>query len=259
MDTSTFPIQPELPTPVLSDKKATVEDIARLNATLELTKGDRKAAANILGTSLTRINGLIATYHSLSTRWRISDKVAAGETEINDVTTIDREENKAIALTEEEKRSIALASQEKKLNKSLAKLGFKSQEIEAISSVESFAGQHFQETLSIMHGSMLKSAMRLMLLAERIEQEHLQNEGLDERERKWWWDCYFRILEQMRHMNSETNKAALTRSLIDLKRKEKDTLGKPGYSTPGVMIQVNNNGAKTNVSAGQTGEPPPQE
>lgn len=235
------------------------EDVAKVNSALELTNGDRKAAAELLGAPVGRINSLITNDHSLRARWQISDASAAGETEINDVTIVDREQPKVLALTEEEKRSIALASQEKKLNKSLAKLGFKTKEIEAISSVESFAGQHFQETLSIMHGSMLKSAMRLMLLAERIEQDHLQNDALDEKERKWWWDCYFRILEQMRHMNSETNKAALTRSLIDLKRKEKDTLGKPGYSTPGVLIQVNNNGNKSNVSAGQTGEPPPQE
>lgn len=225
-----------------SDGRATVtaEDIARAHKALEAAKGDRKFAAEILGIEPGRLAMWIARYPQLHAQWSGERPTQLGEVKVKDeIDAVARTLPKPLALTEPQRMAIALEMNEKKLNKSLAKLGFKQNEITAISNVEEFAGEHFQSTLSIMHGGLLKSAMRLMLLAERIESTYLQDESLEERDRKYWWDTYFRILEKLRDFNEQTNKAALTKALIEMKKKESGGgMSKPGFS-PQTAIQIN--------------------
>lgn len=229
---------PEIPIPE-AGSRVSAEEIVRLNRALEITKGNLTAAAKMLAVPITRVKDAVRTIPALEI-WR-KDEVTLTTTPVE--ASIDVEVNRVLpetlALSQAEKRAQALMVTEKNLNKSLTRLGFKSTEIEAISAVDEFAGQHFEQTLSIMHGGMLKSAMRLMLLTERIEKEYLQDEGLDEKDKRWWWDVYFRILENLRMMNDQTNKAALTKAMIEIKKKEAQAnkLGKPGF-TP-IQINVN--------------------
>lgn len=239
--------EPEAPEPLINPGRKTAEDIAKINAAMEAAHGNTADAADILGIERNRLRALIQSHQGLSARWTVSTETLEGETKINDITAINRVPPKPIALTEREKVAVALTVQDRKLNKSLRKLGFGQSEVEAISSVEEFAGQHFEETLTIMHGGLLKSAMRLMMLAEKIERQYLQDEGLEERDRKWWWDQYFRIIEKLRDMNEQTNKAALTKALIELKKKESEGGGgqnKKIAFQPLSAVQVNVNGAK---------------
>lgn len=222
--------------------KLTSEDIAKVNKAMEACDGNRKAAAEVLGMPYQKLVETVVKVPALYARWGNDKAVLGGEVMVNPVTTINRVPPTPTGLSASERRAAALVVQEKRMKKSLSRLGFQKAEIEMISSVEEFAGKHFEQTLSIMHGSLLKSAMRLMLLATRIEKDYLQDEGLDEKDRKWWWDQYFRILETLRDFNDQTNKAALTKAMIDIKRKETNSLGKPGFSsTPLVNINVGQN------------------
>jgi hypothetical protein len=227
---------PNIPVPEVGSR-VSGEEIVRINRALEITKGNMTAAAKLLGVPITRVKDAVKNIPALEI-WK-RDEIAVTTTPVE--SSIEVEVNRVlppeIALSPSEKRAQALVVTERNLNKSLSRLGFKSTEIEAISSVDEFAGQHFEQTLSIMHGGMLKSAMRLMLLVERIEQTYLQDESLDEKDKRWWWDIYFRILENLRLMNDQTNKAALTKAMIEIKKKEsrENKLGKPGF-TP---IQIN--------------------
>lgn len=224
---------------------------------MEACDGNRKAAAEVLGMPYQKLVETVVKVPALYARWGNDKEVLGGEVMVNPVTTINRVPPHPLQLTPAQRTAAALSVQEKRLNKSLARLGFKRTEIEAISSVEQFAGRHFEQTLSIMHGGMLRSAMRLMIMAQRIEDTYLQDEGLDEKDRKYWWDTYFRILESLRDFNDQTNKASLTKAIIALKKKEGNGLGKPGFSTPAVAIQINNSGTSRTQSSGQTGEPTP--
>lgn len=231
-------------------ERITVEEIAQINKAMEAVQGNRAAAAEIVGIEKSRLDRAIITTPALTARWKTTEALADGEVVINPVTTINRTPPVPLGLSSADRMAIELSTGEKKINKSLAKLGFKQAEITAISSIEEFAGQHFQETLSIMHGGLLKSAMRLMLLAERIEQTYLQDDNLEEKERDWWWSRYFQILENLRGMNEQTNKAALTKAIIEIKKKEGGGLGKPGFSphtTTAIQINVPaNSQVKTN-------------
>lgn len=235
--TSTPQLVEEIPVPQPSTR-ITAEEIVRINRALEITKGSLNSTAKLLGVPRNRIQSAVADHESLK-HWRTEASLLAGKTpiELDPVEEVNRKLPETLALSAAEKRAQALVVQEKNLNKSLTRLGFGHKEIEAISAVEEFAGQHFETTLSVMHGGMLKSAMRLMILVEKIEREYLQDENLDEKGKKWWWDIYFRILENLRLMNDQTNKAALTKAMIEIKKKETGKAGKLGF-TP---VQINFN------------------
>ncbi len=225
----------------------TPEEIAKLNNVLEAVNGDRADAMRVLDWPPHRVNNMISNVPALFAKWRRTNELMHGEVATTPEAAIERTPPKELALTPSEKMAAALVVQEKYLKRSLAKLGFKSHEVEALSAVEEFAGQHFKETLSVMHGGMLKGAMRLMMLADRIERDYLQDENLDEKEKRWWWDTYFRILESLRSMNDQANKAALTKAMIEIKEKESRTgmtiSGKPGFTPLTSAVQVNVTGA----------------
>lgn len=225
----------------------TPEAIAKLNQVLEATGGSRTAAAELLEIPVSRVKSMIELVPALKSKWLSTAELMHGEGEVNDTNSITRTPPKEVALSQSQKVAAALTVQEKNLKRSLGKLGFKHNEIEAISAVEEFAGQHFKETLSVMHGGMLKGAMRLMMLADQIESKYLQDDGMDEKDRRWWWNTYFQILESLRSMNDQANKAALTKAMIEIKEKESRMGtrqdGKPGFS-PLTAVQVNVTGAK---------------
>lgn len=247
MDTYTTPPEPEPPKPLVTRERLTAEDIAKINRALEAMLGDRKNAAELLGMSLNRINAAIENHPALSARWKTTNALLDGNTKADLSPMANRRAPVPLALSPADRIAVELTVSEKKMSKSLAKLGFNHKEIEAISSVEEFAGQHFKDTLSIMHGGLLKSAMRLMMLSERIERTYLQDDKLSEKDRRYWWDIYFRTLEKLRDFNEQTNKAALTKALVELKEKEAAGGGmkntKPNFA-PLSAMQVNITGAK---------------
>lgn len=213
-------------------------DLVKVNAALEEVKGDRTLAARLLGVDKGRVEALIKWNPTLKNRWAEKPSEPADAPALTEDQMITRVQTEPLAKSNEEKMAVALVMSERKMSKSLRKLGFGATEIDAISSIEEFAGAHFSETLSIMHGGMLKGAMRLMMLSDRIEQTYLQDDTLEDKDRRYWWDTYFRILESLRSMHDQANKAALTKAMIDIKKNEGKGGGKPGFS-PLSAIQIN--------------------
>lgn len=239
--------------------RLTPAELAKIDQALFKTDGNRPLAAKLLGVPYIQLSHAITRHQVLRSTWlrkddnyveavesdspRLTDRNPPGEVKTSD-------EIRATALTKIENKVVAVGP-EKSLSRSLSKLGFKNAEIEKLTTVEEFAGQHFTKTLSLMHGGMIKGAMRLMLLAERIEADYLTASDLPESERNWWWDTYFRILDSLRMMNDQSNKAALTRAMIN-NQKGRGGPGKPGF-TPTTAIQIN----ARNVEVTGSGQQPP--
>ncbi len=209
--------------------------IAETNRALDATAGHVSAAARLLNVKPERVYNIINSDPSMRAKWSKSKSVGP----VAGTEVLDRPEAPP-ALAPAVEAAVAMIGQETKLTKSLSRLGFSKKEVNAISEFESFAGQHFQESLKILHGGMLKNAMSLMILAEQIRSEYLFNEDIDPITRDRWWDLYFKTLEEIRLMNDQANKAALTQAMIVLKEREskEGRLGKPGLGP--VMVQINN-------------------
>lgn len=204
--------------------------------------GDRATAAKYLGVAYIQISQAISRHPALRSQWikkddnyvdvvasdspRLTDRHPTGEVRTSD-------EIRATALTNVENKQVAVGA-DRSLSKSLSKLGFRANEIEKLTTVEEFAGQHFTKTLALMHGGIIKGAMRIMLLIEKIEADYLQDDNLSDEDRKFYWDIYFRLIESLRSLGEQSNKAAITRALVNQKGKP-NGLPKPGYTA----IQIN--------------------
>lgn len=222
--------------------RLTPNELALIDKALVASEGDRAKAAKLLGVAYVQISQAISRHPVLRSQWlqkddnyvtpvpsespRLTDRHAPGE-----VTTDD--EVRADALTNVEKKLVAVGPN-KELNKSLQRLGFKGAEIEKLTTMEEFAGQHFTKTLSLLHGGIVRGAARLMLLMEEVEQEYLMKDDLSASDRSFWWDQYFRIIESLRALTDQSNKAAITRALVKQKGNAPG-LGKPGFTA----LQVN--------------------
>lgn len=212
-------------------KPITPEVIEQLNRALEATEGSPTAAAKVLGVPATRVYNIINHSPVLKARWG-----KGVEQPIVDV--VDRPEL-PVAVPPANQMAVSLTNQEKKLDRGLSKLGFSREEVTAISEIEEFAGSHFQSTLKILHGGMVKSSVRLLLLAEQIYQEYLKDPDpeMDPRDLNRWWDRYFTIQQHLRETNDAANRAALTQAMVALKRKE--AANGSGPSKPGFGPTVN--------------------
>jgi hypothetical protein len=202
----------------------TPEVIEQTNRALEEAKGSATLAAKILGEEPTRIHSIIRNTPVLKARWGQGEQAA--------VDVVDRAPLPQVVPTKQEQLAASLTGQEKRLDKSLSKLGFSASEVRAISEVEEFAGAHFQDTLKILHGGMVKSSIRLMLLAEHIYATYLTDEDADPKETNRWWDRYFTLQQHLRDTNDAANRAALTQAMVRLKQNEATNgkgPGKPGF------------------------------
>lgn len=230
--------------------RLTPDEIAKIDKALTLSEGDRAKAAKLLGVAYIQISFAITRHPVLRASWLQNDSgyvepVSSDSPRLThrhppgEVSAQTPEEIRAQALTNVENKLVATGP-DKSLSKSLGKLGFRVNEIEKLTSMEEFAGQHFTKTLSLMHGGIIRASMRLMMLMEKIEETYLTDDGLDEKERNWWWDVYFRSLDSLRMMTEQGNKAAITRALVSSKKST--PLGKPGFS-PTTAIQINATGS----------------
>lgn len=210
------------------------EQAHKLDQVLVETNGDRKLAAEVMGLKPEQVRNLITNTPALRVRW------GGGERQVpeTEVEVIDRKPI-AAPLVRTEQAALALTNQEKSMAKNLRKLGFKSHEIESIQTMEEFAGQQFEQTLAALHGALIKSSMRLALMADHIQDTYLMDPGMDERDQSRWWQTYFRVLENLRLQNETAYKAALTRAVIkakDHEQKHGKSGGNPGFVA---LTQVN--------------------
>jgi len=207
--------------------------IEQTNRALEEAGGSATVAAKILDVPPSRIHNIINHTPALKARWGQSKEVTV-------VDVVDRPSLPEV-ISPAQQMGLSLAGQEKKLSRGLAKIGFSPSEVTAISEVEDFAGAHFSESLKILHGGMVKSTIRLMLLADHIHREYLTDSDLDPKELDRWWGRYFQIQEHLRDSNDAANRAALTQAMVKLKQNEAKAgrgPGKPGFG-PQVAIQIN--------------------
>lgn len=220
------------------------DDIAKIDKAMTEADGSRAGAAKLLGVAYVQISQAISRHPILRASWLQKDDNYITPVESDSPRLTNRhpplevsvktdDEIRAGELTKIENRTIAVGP-DKALSRSLHKLGFRAAEVEKLLTVEEFAGQHFTKTLSLMHGGVVKASIRAMLLLEKIEEEYLQDENLSEKDRIFYWDVYFRLLESLRALGSQADKAAITRALIN-QRKNAPGLGKPGFTA----VQVN--------------------
>lgn len=241
-------------------------DVVKIHKALEATEGRLPPAAELLGVSYERLKMLVDGTKRLRSQWR-KDKRDPNDPPLQPEDLLDRKAPRAVVLTQDEKNALALKMQNRKhLTKSLARLGFNDKQLESVTAIEEFAGQHFNETLTILNGGCVRQSIQLMFTAQHLEQTYLQREDLKDADRKFWWDTYFRILENIRMMNDSAQKAALTRAMIDIKKQQVAAQGKAGFGVPTVAIQINDAKTVTTTQqppslptyegAGKTGEPP---
>ncbi len=219
-------------TPQSKPAPITDDDIATLDACLEKCSGSHAMAARVMNKPEDWVRRVIKANPALQARWSLHTKGQDVKTEAD---TVDRPALPKTIIPAEQ-YAAALIGQEKKLGQSLKKLGFSEQQRDAILNIEAFAGQHFQETLSVVHGGLVKGFLRLIFMSESIEEKYLQDEGMSESDKRFWWNNYFRILENLRAMNDQVNKAALTQAMIDIKKKQSQGGAKPGFTA---LTQVN--------------------
>jgi hypothetical protein len=210
----------------------TDDDVKMLDAALEKAHGVQSTAARILCRSEEWVRRVIKITPALQARW----SPHTPNQEVKTAADIADRPDLPKPLMPAEKMALALVGQEKKLRGSLSKLGFSEKHQQSILNIEEFAGQHFRETLSIVHGGLVKGFLRLTFMAEHIEEVYLQDDGLDDSQKKFWWNNYFRILENLRAMNDQVNKAALTQAMIDIKEKQAKGGMKPGFTS---LTQIN--------------------
>ncbi len=217
----------------------TADVIEKTNAALEAANGSAVAAAKILDVPPRRVHNIINSTPALKARWGL----AAGDVKLDVVARPPLPESLTASPVTE--RAISLGKVEKNLAKSLSTLGFSPSEVKSITSVEEFAGQHFQASLRVLHGNMVQSSIRLGILAERIYHDYLCHaDDLDPKDLDHWYSRYFLILENLRASSAEATKSALTNAVIALKKKESQMgprAGKPGF-TPTPMVNINLNG-----------------
>lgn len=241
--------------------RLTPDDMAKIDLAMRAADGDRGKAAAFLGVAYIQLSQAISRHPQLRATWiKKDDDFAVPVASDNPRLAHRHEPGSPSVKTQDEIRAGGLARQEslllsvgpnKELNKSLQKLGFKLAEIDKLSSIEEFAGQHFSKTLTLVHGGMIQSGLKLMLMAESIEQKYLMRDDLSDEDRKWWWDTYFRLIDSLRMMSDQTNKAAVTRALIEAKKRGNS---KPGFqANPPTLIQINTapgQEVKTNANSG---------
>jgi len=231
----------------------TDEVISKAHQYLRETQGNREDAAVLLRIKPEELDKIIKTSPVLTAQYgganrdRALPAGAAGAAVRQDLPTV-------IAQPPAPRIATELALKEKSFDKSLALLGFNPREAQEIVTIEEFAGEHFERSLAMLHGGMVKTAMRLVFMAKHIEENYLNDPSLEQTDRDSWWDIYFRILENLRKQNDQAQKSALTRAIIKEKQQQKNALPKPGF-TPGVAIQITN---PTNVSVSQSPRPETQ-
>lgn len=211
------------------------EDILKAHTCLKETHGDLEDAALLMGTTKPKLLEIIEGSPVLNSVYgkRRKDIPYDPEQEAARSSLPSPIPNPpAVRMAE------AMVIQEASLGQPLAALGFNPTEVKSILSIEEFAGTHFDRSLSMLHGGMVKTSLRLIFQAQEIERKYLNDPSLEQKDRDSWWEIYFRILENLRKQNEQASKAALTRALIK-GQKNGNGLGKPGF-TPGVAIQINN-------------------
>lgn len=224
--------------------RLTPDELALVDKAMRAAEGKRADAAKLLGVAYVQLSQAISRHPVLRSTWIVKDDDYVEPVESDnprlahrsppgEVTVRTDDEIRARQLTRVENKVVAVGP-DKQLSKSLGKLGFRTEEVDKLVTVEEFAGQHFVKTLSIMHGGVIKGAMRVMLLLERIERDYLSQDDLSDADRNFYWDVYFRLLESLRALGSQADKAAITRALVNQKGRNPG-LGKPGFSA----IQIN--------------------
>lgn len=209
------------------------EEIVKAHTYLKEAEGEIPDAALLMGVSESHLREVIASSPVLSSIYGKSRKNIPYQPE----QQASRSLPPAITQPPAIRMADAMIVQEEEIQRPLTKLGFNAREAKEILSIEEFAGNHFDRSLTMLHGGMVKTTLRLIFQAQEIEEKYLRDESLEQKDRDSWWDIYFRILENIRKQNDQAQKAALTRALI--KGQKKSGPGKPGF-TPGVAIQVNN-------------------
>lgn len=211
------------------------DDILKANTFLKEVDGNIEEAALLMGVKTEELEDLIDESPVLKSMYGKDRKAIP----YDDAKKAARQLPPALTNPPSVRIAEALVTQENQLSVPLTNLGFSPTEAKDIVSIEEFAGQHFDRSLAILHGGMVKTAMRLIFQASEIEKKYLQDPSLEQKDRDSWWEIYFRILENIRKQNDQAQKAALTRAMI---KSQKQNKGKPGFQSgvPSVAIQVNN-------------------
>ena len=211
------------------------EDILKAHTCLKETQGDLEDAALLMGITKDKLKEIIEGSPVLNSVYGKRRKDIPYEPEQGAARS---DLPSPIPNPPAVRMAEAMVVQEASLGQPLAALGFNPTEVKNILSIEEFAGNHFDRSLSMLHGGMVKTSLRLIFQAQEIERKYLNDPSLEQKDRDSWWEIYFRILENLRKQNEQASKAALTRALI--KGQKNGRPAQPGFQSAGNLIQITN-------------------
>jgi hypothetical protein len=142
---------------------ATPEEIARVDAALEQTKGNRTHAALALGMEPQRVYNLINTNPQLRAKWR----ARPGEPVEADLAG-ELHRPPPLVSTTEEKIVLQITKEDSELQKGWKKLGFSSRERTFLAGLQATYASNLRSTMDLAYGGAAHANTKLLLALEDV-------------------------------------------------------------------------------------------
>lgn len=147
---------------------ATPEEIARVDAALTKTQGNRKHAAIALGLDPKKVYDMVCDNGPLAAKWgkKHPDAVEPGPD-----TDIHREPGLRPMEVDEQKVVEALNKEDALLGKGLTRLGFNTKEKRFLQQLSQTYRSSFSSVLDLAHGGAAQANVRLLLVLENLTEK----------------------------------------------------------------------------------------
>lgn len=226
----------------------TDEEISRIHATLDETKGDRKGASEILGMTVDDLKIAIKEDPNLRMRWSSVDGGIRPPSELASISrTVTQEDDEAVAKEWQK--------EDEKARQGLESLLMSEAEIDFAEGCRKYAMNNMRTALDIATGSATRTSVLLAMevtpikarLAVVREKLHAMGHDLGQIfefggvERKFWVDEERSLVQQLASMNhgvieaqrSSFDAAKITAGIV-MKKTQKPA--KPGFVTPDIEV-----------------------
>lgn len=244
------------------------DELARIDAALEKTKGHRAAAARLLGITPQRVYTALRNDPAMRIKWGLD----APEVPEGEVSEIDRPP--PAYSKHEDKLAVAITNQDKLLAKGWDKLGVSKEESEFLATLESSYADNTASTLSLAYGGIAHTFVKLLFQQAKLEQQLKEiDDNPDAHERTMTlpggytnivktahefrlevYDRYLATSNELRRLKESVEKSALVKAQVEKLKAEAAGGGatKMGWSKggPPVAVQINA-GAGTTVKVNE--------
>lgn len=245
----------------------TGDDIARLDAALETTQGNRAHAAQMLGWAKSRIENIINDREPMRVKWGHR----RGPVPTNELSDeIDRPETTLPQFSREEKKAaLAIAKQDALLEGTWEKTGFSKEQREFLSTLQTSYALNLRSTVDLTYGGMVHTSTRLLMVFEDLvkkikhiddhpeeyERTHRSEFGENTVKSAHEFRCelYDRLIHisgEMRKVHTDVTKAQYVRAQLEALRRGSSPNAKGGFGqgAPPMAVQVNVNASKVEVA-----------